>query len=73
MRDLHRRGQTAEGIAQRLGATLEDAMEAHRMLDLPQHGDTSDGSPVRTDAEREAALERIPLRIQKRIKDAGRR
>jgi len=32
-------------------------MKACRMLDLPQHGDTSDAHPERTDAEREPELE----------------
>jgi hypothetical protein len=71
VRDLHRRGLTAKRIAARLGTTLDDVMEAHRLLDLPMN-DTDAPFNYRADAEREAERERMPLRIQKRINDARR-
>lgn len=67
VRDLHRRGMTPERIAVRLTASVDDVREACRMLDLPQHGDTSDAPPVRSDAERGADLERMPKKMQDRI------
>ena len=65
MRDLHRRALTAECIAERLNASLDDVIVAHRMLDLPVN-DTDEPIRYRTDAEREAEIERIPQRMQER-------
>ena len=62
VRDLHRRGMTVERIADRLSASLEDVMEAHRMLDLPQHGDTSDTPPERSDAGHQETASLRPRR-----------
>jgi hypothetical protein len=62
---------TVERIAERLGASIDDVMEAHRMLDLPLN-DTDELANYRTDAERETEFDRLQLRIQKRMRDARR-
>ena len=68
---MQRMGATLERIAARLGTSIEHVIEAHRMLALPVN-DTMEPVQHRTDAEREAELEKLPLRMQKRIRDAGR-
>lgn len=46
-------------------------MAAHTMLALPVN-DVAEPIKQRTDAEREAELDKMPLRMQKRIRDAWR-
>lgn len=69
---LQRQGLPPDRIAARLRTTVEHVMEAHRMLLLPVN-DTAELVKHRTVAEREAELERMPLRMRKRIEDAGAR
>jgi hypothetical protein len=71
VREFHRRGLTVERIADRLEASIDDVMEAHRVLDLPLN-DTDKPVDYRSDAQREAEFDRLPLRQQKRMRDAGR-
>ena len=72
VRDLHARGMTVELIAQRANASVDDVLEAHRVINLPVN-DADEPVVHRTDTEqREAEREKMPLRIQKRIADAKR-
>ena len=66
VRDLHARGMTVELIAQRVNASVDDVLEAHRVMNLPVNAD----EPIqyRTDAERAAAIERMPKKMQERIR-----
>ena len=66
---LNRQGLTVERIARRLRASVDDVREAHRFLLLPVN-DMQEPVKHRTDAEREAEFERMPLRVQKRIDGA---
>ena len=67
VRDLHARGITVELIAQRVNASVDDVLEAHRVMNLPAN-DADESIQYKTDAEREAALERMPKKMQDRIR-----
>jgi hypothetical protein len=64
--DLQRQGLTVAAIARELGADEADVLEAPRMLNLTIN-DASELCRVRTDAGREAQLDRMPKRMQDRI------
>jgi hypothetical protein len=67
VRDLHARGMTVELIAQRVNASVDDVLDAHRVMNLPVN-DADEPIQYRSDAERVAALERMPKRMQERIR-----
>ena len=60
---------TAERIAEKLGTSREDVVEGHRVMALPLN-DTMEPISYRSDVEREAELERMPKRMQDRIRKA---
>lgn len=65
---LHRRGLGVAVIAQELGAPGDAVLDAHRWLSLPLNVDPEPPVLARSDAEREAELDRMPKRIQDRIR-----
>jgi hypothetical protein len=71
VRELNRQGMPIEAIALRLRASEDDVRWAHQVFNLPAVGEI-DPVTMPTPAERAAMLERMPLRAQKRIRDAGR-
>ena len=54
-----RMGASPARLAERLGVKIDEVMDAHRMLALPVN-DTMEPIKHRTDAEREAELEKLP-------------
>jgi len=70
VRDLNRRGLPLEAIALRLRASEDDVRWAHQILNLLPVGEIE---PVTmpTPAEREAMLERLPKKMQDRIRHRG--
>lgn len=66
---LNRQGLTVAGIARQLRATDVDVMEAHRLLGMPVN-DSQEPLQVRTDAERATEFDRMPKRMQDRIRRA---
>ena len=66
---LNRQGLTIPAIARQLRTSEADVMEAHRLLAMPVNH-TQEPPRVRSDAERAAALERMPKRMQDRLRRA---
>ncbi|MET0164989.1 MAG: hypothetical protein ABW318_08310 [Vicinamibacterales bacterium] len=66
VRELNRQGMPMEAIALRLRASEDDVRWAHLALSLDAVGEIEPDT-MPTPAERAAMLERMPLRMQKRI------
>lgn len=64
---LNRQGLMVAAIVRTLGVPEGEVMEAHRMLLLAEN-DTQETVAHRTEAQREAALDRMPKRMQDRIR-----
>ena len=70
IRDLHARGMTVELIAERVTASVDDVLEAYRVMNLTVN-DPDEPIQYRSDTEREAAIERMPKKMQERIRRTG--
>lgn len=70
VRALRRQGMTVAGIVARLGQPEADVLEAHRMLGISIADQDDEPAPRPSDAEREAAIDRLPKKMQDRIRRA---
>lgn len=70
VRSLRRQGMTVAEIAAHLGQPEADVLEAHRMMGIGIADLDDQPAPRLSDAQREAAIDRLPKKMQERIRRA---